>query len=1037
MLRRITGRYGIPVAVLLIACLAAGPLFAEAGLLNTRGGGDSPFLLQRVHQFATAIGDGHFPVRWMPDANYGYGYPFFNYYAPLSIAVAAFFRLFDFSYVLAIKLAQLAGFLLAGWGMYQLARRWLGNDWGGLLAAAAYTLAPFHMVNVYVRGDSLAEFWAMALYPLVLLAADEAVNRPDRRSMLLLAISYAALILSHNISALIFSPFLLLYLLIALWRHGSRPALLGVTGGLLFGLLLSGWFWLPALVETSLVQTDPVTSGYFAYTNHFLANPVQSSWLFDYDVAGRVAFRMGLAQVLLAMAGLGVGLWALLTKRNQGDKAGLFFVFATLLISTFMLLSFSKFLWDALPLLPFTQFPWRFLSVQALATALLAGLLAWLPGRWLPRLVVVSAIALLLVAGLGWLETDHLPLADADASPLALAQYEWFTGNIGSTVSAEYLPYTVQPRPNTSSWLNIGDRERAVILSGQGAVTQQGQGAARQTWELDINSEEAVIMFPLLYWPGWAGKLNDTDIALQAAPGSGLVMVSGIPAGMHTLTLRLTRTPIRLVGELLSLAALVGAVGLLLTSWRFRPGRGWLILPVAILGLFVAGRLWPEPEYPAGTETWDFAQLGYLHHAPEGIHFSDGSQLSRYHYSTDTVRPGEPLTINLEWAAAKIDQPLTLELVTPAVHRLEHVPVLATRSTISSAGMVPVVLELPENIPAGLVVPRLTFPDAVALTPSGQPRGDLFLRPLWIVDDPGESIGEHPAGFDVVVDDVLVQGAMPVQQPAGWMPPVPFGCNDAGDSTGEITVKLIWQTDAPLSENLLVSLRLLDSQGRELVLCDSQPGHGFLPSSGWPAGQPVHDWLGLPLPPQLTTAAPYYLTARLYTPDTGRVALTRQLGALDWQEGELVFRPVTASFVVPDDIEPAGITFEDRIILHGYEMNTAEESLNVRLVWGALAPGNEDFQRFVHLVDMETGEIIRQSDGVPLNDTYPTGQWAAGEVVEEVVVLDVTELPAGTYRVAVGLYRNAPDFPRLQAIDAAGRPVPDNRVWLDGAISSE
>ena len=76
----------------MIAIVAAFPVLAEPGLLNTRGGGDSPFLLQRLHQLETAFLDGHLPVRWMPDANYGYGYPFFNYYAPLSIYIAAFFR---------------------------------------------------------------------------------------------------------------------------------------------------------------------------------------------------------------------------------------------------------------------------------------------------------------------------------------------------------------------------------------------------------------------------------------------------------------------------------------------------------------------------------------------------------------------------------------------------------------------------------------------------------------------------------------------------------------------------------------------------------------------------------------------------------------------------------------------------------------------------------------------------------------------------------------------------------------------------------
>ena len=69
------------LAALSLGLLAAWPLLANAGFLLTRGGGDSPFLLLRLHQLVSALSAGQFPVRWMPDAAFGLGYPFFNYYA--------------------------------------------------------------------------------------------------------------------------------------------------------------------------------------------------------------------------------------------------------------------------------------------------------------------------------------------------------------------------------------------------------------------------------------------------------------------------------------------------------------------------------------------------------------------------------------------------------------------------------------------------------------------------------------------------------------------------------------------------------------------------------------------------------------------------------------------------------------------------------------------------------------------------------------------------------------------------------------------
>jgi len=38
---------------------------------------------------AVSLQAGVFPVRWMPDAAYGYGYPFFSYMAALPYYVAA------------------------------------------------------------------------------------------------------------------------------------------------------------------------------------------------------------------------------------------------------------------------------------------------------------------------------------------------------------------------------------------------------------------------------------------------------------------------------------------------------------------------------------------------------------------------------------------------------------------------------------------------------------------------------------------------------------------------------------------------------------------------------------------------------------------------------------------------------------------------------------------------------------------------------------------------------------------------------------
>lgn len=1005
---------------LLAAVLASWPLWSEPGLLNTRGGGDSPFLLQRLYELETAVRGGHFPVRWMPHTNYGYGYPFYNFYAPLSIYIAAFFRLFGAGFVRAIQAAQVAGFVIAAWGAFALARRWFDSAWAGLLTAVAYTAAPFHLVNVYVRGDSLAEFWAMAFYPLTLLAADQLLTAPSgkaARPAALLALGYAGLTLSHNISAMIFSPFLLLAIgLRWLWLREndapSRPrAALLTAAALALGLALAAWFFVPALGERSLAQLGSVTEGYFSYETHFLGRSelplVQDSFFFNYDVQGRAPFRMGLVQAILGVLALPLLWWA---RRRVGTAVPTF-IALTILIATFMMLPASRPLWANLPLLAYTQFPWRFLSVQALGLALAIGSVGLLPWRaWL-----TPALALLLLgSSLGDLHPDHLPLTDADVTAQRLAEYEWFTGNIGSTVSAEYLPPTVSPRPYTSDWLHTGHVAWAKTANGRLLDARQTEvSVGQQTWEFPMPQTGAVT-FSTLYWPGWTAVVNGVEAPIRPSPGAGLITLD-LPAGENIVSLRLTRTPLRLGAELASLAAL------LLTVWLLRPRRQqtWrrigLALGAAAL-LAVGGWLWPERPYATtpDTRTWDFSEMGYLHHAPDGIPFSNGDRLLGYTLSADAITAGDTLTVTLQWADAP---PLTtVTLATPAINRPEFEPP-APPLAAASGQQTTLTLTVPADAPAGLVTPYVQVAAAQALTDSGRTRGALALKPVRIV--PGA----------------------PPDTPPGSSAPDARAWDVQRLDAETLLVKMGWWTPQALERNLNVALRLTDANGRFLRLADRQPGFGLLPSSDWPVQQWVHDWQTIGLPPAAEGhAQPYVLVAQLYNSAAPTdVALTRRLGEIS-QEGETVtFTPHAPQFSLPADVEvtPETAVFGAQIKLLGYAVTQDADALQLTLAWEALTSGTADYVRFVHLLpaDAPNAPPVVQDDAFPQHNSYPTSQWTVREMVVETVTLPLADAPPGAYQLALGFYDGAdPAFTRLTAVDGEGKGMGDGRFLLPAQI---
>ncbi len=1137
-------RWWVWFPLLLLATAAAGPLLFNSGFLNTRGGGDSPFLLFRLQQLASALSDGHFPVRWMSDAAYGLGYPFFSYYAALPYYVGAALHFWGLGLVAAVKLSQWLGFLLAAWAMWGLVRSVIpGNLWAPWLSAAAYTFAPYHLVNVYVRGDSLSEFWAMGLYPLILWAAIRLWKQPGRDRLVLFSFSYAALILTHNISALIFSPFLLLFLLLLVLRRAAK-SWRWLALGLVLGLGLSAFYALPALGEQDAVQLTAQTSGYFHYGGHFrdLAfghegrDLVQTSLLFDYEIAGRTPFSMGLVQAILAAAGL----VAVLLCLRRGDRpAGrgtarvvAAFALVTLVIATLMVTPASRFLWDHLPLLPLVQFPWRFLSVQALAVALLV---AWLApsypssgggprARLLYHLALAVLVAVIALAALGDLHPDIIALTSADVTPERLQLYEWFSGNVGTTIRYEYLPRAVVPRLYTSEQLITGRPMEARVLAGDATAARLEKRTGWERWRVEVQSESATLAFPTFYWPGWYARVDGERLSPRPAPSLGTMMVE-VPAGRHDVILTLGRTPLRLAAELISLAALLISLALLLSC---APGIKRALRLVLLCGLpfLLTGivlHLVPAPSLPADDLTWDFAQQAYLHHNPDGVPFGDAATMQDYQITQE--RDGGWQVV-VHWSqVSRPDLEAVLSLVHPAqVLGDSPYPLTSDRRSLST-GEDRIVFSLPspEAVPPGLLLPRLELLEAgnviPALTSAGRTRGDLFLHPI-----PGPSPSPAPDAQEGIR---LVDAAASLLTPE------------------RLAMTLRWEVGERVDANWKVALRLRDAAGEEWAALDTQPGYGFYPTGVWEPGTAFDEQLVLAVPyglapgdydlsvslydatslqpqwgpqervvRQPTAAAydgrpllhrfssalaaasldapgsisqgdnlrftvgwvaldemdgPVQIRWDLAAPDgtvaaggtgelqigSGTLVLDRHTLATDphlrpgtyflrltvpgadpWEAGTITVQERTRRFDLPEMGSVLGAQFGGLICLEGADLAQSQDILELTLYWRALSAVPADYFVFVHLFDPTTEQILSQHDAMPQNYGYPTSSWAAGEVVEDPIRLSLSEVPAGRYRLAVGLYwKEGDNYPRLPAVAPDGEAVPGDRVVLPTEVT--
>lgn len=97
----------------------------------------------------------------------------------------------------------------------------------------------------------------------------------------------------------------------------------------------------------------------------------------------------------------------------------------------------------------------------------------------------------------------------------------------------------------------------------------------------------------------------------------------------------------------------------------------------------------------------------------------------------------------------------------------------------------------------------------------------------------------------------------------------------------------------------------------------------------------------------------------------------------------------------------------------------------VELYWGTDGSAQGDYKLFVHIIDSK-GTIAAQVDQYPGNGTLPPGNWLPEILVRDTIVVNLDDIPPGTYQVAVGLY-DPYTFERLE-------PTSDTYEISDGRL---
>jgi hypothetical protein len=148
---------------------------------------------------------------------------------------------------------------------------------------------------------------------------------------------------------------------------------------------------------------------------------------------------------------------------------------------------------------------------------------------------------------------------------------------------------------------------------------------------------------------------------------------------------------------------------------------------------------------------------------------------------------------------------------------------------------------------------------------------------------------------------------------------------------------------------------------------------------------------------------------------------------------------VGPSFEMSHDVNRRDtVTLEDKVALLAYDVEPVVkpgENVAVTLYWQAQREMDTSYKVFVHVYD-DQGGILAQRDRLPGLGARPTSAWEKGEIVaDRYYVPTNSDLPAGRYQLATGLY--SPETgERLKAFGPDRQPLTQDRISL-GSVQVE
>lgn len=539
--------------LLLLLILLVLPTFfrmLRPGIFSTQD-----FHFFRLVEFNKCFSDLQLPCRWSSDAALGYGEPVFNFYGQIPYLAGSLLHSAGLSLVDSFKGLFVLSLVLSFLSMFVLARRLWKDNLSAILSSVLYLYAPYRALDVWVRG-ALPEALAFAIFPLAILFFEKFLEKKDYKNLIFFSFSLTLLIITHNLSFLMFLVFLVGWIFFRLAQSHGWGLLKYLVLSLGLAFLLSSFYILPVLVESVYVNLGSTTTGYFDFRGHFAGIYqlfVSRYWGYGASLFGpedSLSLSIGHVQWMLSLVILVLAIYKLRLKGAAKPLVliliGWFYVYLTH--------NLSNFIWESIPTFWYIQFPWRFIGLAVFSFSIGAGWLAT-QVRTYKILVVASLVLLTVFLNQGFFKPDIWNISNDEK----LSGGDIWVYQSRSSIS-DYWPVYANILPKEFA------PDTVTIIYGGGEGVRLSKTSNKQVFNLSLSKNSRVV-FPLTYFPGWKMYVNGVEKPISPDEELGLV-TSDLSPGLQKIELVFLDTPIRKLGNYVSLASFLMALGFLLGRGR-------------------------------------------------------------------------------------------------------------------------------------------------------------------------------------------------------------------------------------------------------------------------------------------------------------------------------------------------------------------------------------------------------------------------------------------------------------------------------------